>query len=203
MRSGKTKKADPPPLAPLLEALRCLAEWLRDAATSGAVIGGVAASILGRPRFTRDIDAVVLLAEQRWAGFLSSGAKFGFHPRRPDALEFAQAARVLLVRHQPSGIDLDISFASLPFEKQLIGATAWKDVGGVLIPLPAVEDLIIMKAVAHRRRDLEDIEGLVAANPALDTARILRWVGEFAKALAMPGLLSDLEAILKGKRADV
>jgi hypothetical protein len=117
--------------------------------------------------------------------------------------KFAQAARVLLVRHQPSGIDLDISFASLPFEKQLIGATAWKDVGGVLIPLPAVEDLIIMKAVAHRRRDLEDIEGLVAANPALDTARILRWVGEFAKALAMPGLLSDLEAILKGKRADV
>jgi hypothetical protein len=193
------RKSDAAPLAPLLEALRGLAGWLQDTRTSGAVIGGVAVSILGRPRFTRDIDVVVLVEEQQWAWFLSSGSKFGFRSRRPDALEFAGEARMLLVRHEPSGIDVDVSFASLPFEKELIARTVWRDVGGVHTPLPGVEDLIIMKAVAHRSRDLSDIESLVEVNAKLDVDRILRWVGEFSSALDMPDLLSDLEAILNRK----
>ena len=67
-------------------------------------------------------------------------------------------------------------------------------------PLPAVQDLIITKAVAHRSRDLDDIEGLVEANPGLDTARIVRWVGDFAGALKRPELLNDLQAIPNWER---
>jgi len=106
---------------------------------------------------------------------------------------------VLLVRHEPSGIDVDVSFASLPFEKELLARTIWRDVGDVHTPLPDIEDLIIIKAVAHRSRDLSDIESLVEANAKLDVDRILRWVGEFASALEMPDLLSDLEAIISRK----
>jgi hypothetical protein len=90
MRSEKRKESDPEPLAPLLKALLNLAQWLEQTRTSGAVIGGVAASILGRPRFTRDINAVVLIEEERWDEFLASGSSFGFVPRRTDALEFAR-----------------------------------------------------------------------------------------------------------------
>jgi hypothetical protein len=50
-------------LVPLLAALRDLVAWFQDAPTPGMVIGGVAASLLGRPRVTRDIDALVLLDE--------------------------------------------------------------------------------------------------------------------------------------------
>ena len=71
--------------------------------------------------------------------------------------------------------------------------------GGMHTPLPGVEDLIIMKAVAHRSRDLSDIESLVETNTRLDVDRILRWVGDFASALEMPELLSDLEAIISRK----
>jgi hypothetical protein len=196
MRSEKRKGPDSAPLTPLLGALLDLGRWLKDTRTAGVVIGGVAASILGRPRFTRDIDALVLVEEERWPEFLSSGLQFGFHPRRSDALEFARRARVLLVRHERSSIDADVSFASLPFEKELIAAAAWRDVGSVLTPLPTVEDLIIMKAVAHRSRDLSDIESLVETNAKLDVARIVRWVSDFASALAMPEILSDLQSIL-------
>ena len=66
----------------------------------------------------------------------------------------------------------------------------------MLTPLPTVEDLIIMKAVAHRSRDLSDIESLVETNAKLDVARIVRWVSDFASALAMPEILSDLQSIL-------
>jgi len=189
-------------LAPLLEALRDLARWLQDTRTSGTVIGGVAASILGRPRFTRDIDAVVLVEEEAWPEFLSSGSSFGFQPRRTDALEFARKTRVLLVRHEQSGIDVDVSFGSLPFEKELIARAVLMDVGGVRAPLPTVEDLIILKAVAHRSRDLVDIESLVEVNTRLDEARIVRWVKDFASALEMPELLSDLEALLNRRHGE-
>lgn len=42
-------------LAPLLAALRDLVLWFENADIRGAVIGGVAASLLGRPRVTRDV----------------------------------------------------------------------------------------------------------------------------------------------------
>lgn len=62
-------------LAPLLAALRDLVAWLQAERVPGVVIGGVAASLLGRPRVTRDVDAVVLLDDARWEGFLAAGAQ--------------------------------------------------------------------------------------------------------------------------------
>jgi hypothetical protein len=51
------------------------------------------------------------------------------------------------------------------------------------VPLPTPEDLIIMKAVAHRPRDLADIEGILAGVGDLNLRHIRRWVREFAKVL--------------------
>ncbi|MBK6599137.1 MAG: hypothetical protein IPG25_15175 [Proteobacteria bacterium] len=49
--------------ASLQAALADLAAWLDGAQIPATIIGGIAASILGRPRLTRDIDALALLAE--------------------------------------------------------------------------------------------------------------------------------------------
>lgn len=191
---------EPEPLAPLLAALRDLVVWLQAEHVPGVVIGGVAASLLGRPRATRDIDAMVLLAEDSWERFLLSGARFGFVPRRLDTLAFARQTRVLLVHHEPSGIDADIVFGRLPFEEEAIARVVSVDLGGVSVPLATPEDLIIMKAVAHRPRDLADIESLLDAHAHLDLRRVRRWVRKFSDALDMPGLFNDLEIILSRPR---
>ena len=94
-------------LAPLLPVLADLIAWLKAEEVAGVVIGGLAASLLGRPRLTRDVDVLVVVDEGRWAGFLATGAKYGFVPRQRDTLAFAQQSRVLLVRHEPSGLDAD------------------------------------------------------------------------------------------------
>jgi hypothetical protein len=164
------------------------------------VIGGVAASLWGRPRLTRDVDALVLLEDGRWGEFLAAGAGHGFLPRRADALAFARETRVLLVHHGESGIDLDLVFGSLPFEKEAAIRAKWVDLGGVAIPLSSPEDLIIMKAVAHRPRDLEDIAAILAAQPVLNVRRVRRWLREFSGALEMPEILNDLEALLSQRR---
>ncbi len=191
---------EPRELAPLLTILRHLVAWLQAGKVQGVVIGGVAASLWGRPRLTWDVDALVLLEEGRWGEFLAAGAGHGFLPRRADALAFARETRVLLVRHGESGIDLDLVFGSLPFEKEAAIRAKWVDLGGVAIPLSSPEDLIIMKAVAHRPRDLEDIAAILAAQPGLNVRRVRRWLREFSGALEMPEILNDLEALLSQRR---
>jgi hypothetical protein len=48
-------------LQPLVLPLLALADLLADTHLKGMIIGGVAAGLLGRPRFTADVDAVILL----------------------------------------------------------------------------------------------------------------------------------------------
>ncbi|MBN2123300.1 MAG: hypothetical protein JW821_03325 [Deltaproteobacteria bacterium] len=126
----------PETLAPLREALRNLSDWLRATESAGAIIGGVAVSLLGRPRLTRDVNAMVILDEGKWDEFLSAGERLGFVPRLPDPLEFARKARVLIVRHEASGIDVDVVFGDLRFEKEAVARAAWVEVSGIRIPLP-------------------------------------------------------------------
>lgn len=187
---------EPKDLTPLPAVLRDLVAWLKAGKVPGVVIGGLAASLLGRPRLTRDVDVLVLLDEGLWAEFLAAGAGYDFYPRRDDALAFAQETQVLLMRHRESGIDVDIVFGSLPFEKEAVARTAWVELGDVEVPLPLPEDLIIMKAVAHRPQDLADIEAILAAHSKLNLRRVRRWLREFAAALSMPEILNDLEALL-------
>ncbi|MFQ5677661.1 MAG: hypothetical protein ACE5G1_17360, partial [bacterium] len=85
--------AKPHTLAPLLHALRDLMIWLDSEQVDGMVIGGVAASLLGRPRLTNDVDALIQLEEERWSEFLSTGTRYNFSPRIRDSLEFAQKSR--------------------------------------------------------------------------------------------------------------
>ncbi len=175
--------------------------WLQAGRVPGAVIGGVAASVLGRPRLTRDVDLLVLLDPERWERFLAVGAKFGFSPRLSDALNFARRRQVLLVHHRPSGIDVDISFGALPFEKESIARAIRKRVGRLRLRIVTPEDLIVMKAVAHRARDAADVESVLEANPKLDLRRVRRWVRAFSEAMELPEILEDLEAILARQRS--
>jgi len=65
-------------VSPLRAALGDLAAWWQSEKVPGIVIGGVAASLLGRPRLTRDVDGLVVIPDKDWPKFLSSSARFHF-----------------------------------------------------------------------------------------------------------------------------
>jgi hypothetical protein len=188
--------SEPDPLAPLLAALNGLDKWFEAEAVPGVIVGGVAVAVMARPRVTRDVDSLVVLDESRWASFLTAGEPFGFAPRILDPLDFARRSRVLLLVHTPSGVDIDVMFGALRFEEETVSRGRVSAIGGVSIRLPTPEDLIIMKVVAHRPRDLADVEGLLETHSDLDLVRIRRCVSDFAAALEAPELLSDLESLL-------
>ena len=123
------------PLSPLLAALSALAAWFRAEKVEGMVIGGVAASIVGRPRVTRDVDVLVAVPEESWDSFLQSGTQFGFVPRVSGAVEFARTSRVLLLRHEPSDTEIDVALAGLPFEREALRRCRVVQIHGVDVPV--------------------------------------------------------------------
>jgi hypothetical protein len=158
----------------------------------GIVIGGIAASLLGKPRLTADIDAVILLSVDGLPNLIKAAAQEGLEPRMTDAKEFARRNRVLLLRHGESGVNVDISLGMLPFEVEAVERSVAYKIGALTVRLPTPEDLIILKAVAHRPKDLLDIQAIIETQPELDKARIERWAREFAQALEMPELWDDI-----------
>ena len=181
------------PLSPLAALQRLFARFH----DQGMIIGGIAVSMLGRPRFTADVDAVMLVSTEELPELMEAAAQEGFVPRISDAVDFARRRKVLLLRHAASGVDADIALGSLPFEMEAVRRSIIHHVGELSIRLPTPEDLIVFKAVAHRPQDLLDIQSVVSAHPNLNRARIERWVRSFAEALDMPELWDDISSLLE------
>jgi hypothetical protein len=103
----------------------------------------------------------------------------------------------LLLQHSASGASIDISLGVLPFEEEVVTRSQLHDAGILSVRLPTPEDLIIMKAVAHRPQDLIDIQTVIDSHPDLDIDRIKHWVTSFADALEIPDLWTDIEKMFK------
>jgi predicted nucleotidyltransferase len=176
-----------------IRALQALLEYFNH---QGVVIGGVAASLLGNPRFTADIDVVLLMGIDDLPNLLKEAARHGIEPRISNAIEFAHRSRVVLLRHTASGIDIDLSLGILPFEVEMVERSSLVEIGTIKIRLPTPEDLIIMKAIARRPKDLADIQAVSANNPHLDRNRIRYWVEQFGEALESPNLWVEISALL-------
>lgn len=179
-------------LAPLAD----LGRWLDSIGAKFVIVGGIAVSFLSRPRFTQDIDALVILSEAEWEGAIAIALRHGIIPRIEDALNFARCSRVLLLRHVESAIDIDLILGGLSFEQSAVDHAHVHYIGGVQVRLPRVEDLLIMKAVAHRPQDMHDIDGLLAAHPDTDVEAVRRWVREFGAATSMSDLLEDFDKVV-------
>ncbi len=187
-------------LEPLLAPINALQKLIEAFDDQGMIIGGVAASILGKPRLTADADAVILLSIDDISRLIELAEKEGLMPRLPDAEEFARRNRVILLCHEESGINVNISLGLLPFEVEAVERSKEYEAGLLRIRLPTPEDLIILKAVAHRPKDMLDIEAVIAMQDSLDTERIIFWVQQFADLLELPELLTELEDIIQSKK---
>jgi hypothetical protein len=77
----------------LLEPLADLGKWFEAISAQAIIVGGVAVSLLSRPRFTQDIDALVILSDGEWESAIRTAAVHGMVPRIEGALEFARRAR--------------------------------------------------------------------------------------------------------------
>ena len=193
----ETRNQDGGIVRKLSAPMRALVEALAELRASGMLIGGLAAIMHGVSRATRDVDATLLGGERRMEDILDGLGRHGIVPRISDALEFATQHQVLLLRHQPSGVDVDITIAWLPFEIEAIRAAQSLVVDDLEIPVVRPEDLVIYKIVAWRPQDQQDVERLLAMyGKTMDLGRVRHVVAEFAEALDQPERLAEFERLV-------
>ncbi len=195
--------ADLPLPAGFIAAAAALNDWLEGFGAKGVIIGGVASSLLGKPRLTQDLDVLTIVAEEGWPALLAAAAAHDIASRIDAPMEFARRTRVLLMRHVPSGIDIDVTLGGLQFEIDAVQSAAPHPLGPLLVRLPRVEDLMIMKAIAHRPRDMLDLDGLLSRHPRADLARVRNFLEEFSRAASMPDVLSNWDRLLVRRRPGV
>lgn len=148
---------------------------LQDGGVRYLVVGGVAVVLHGHPRFTADLDLVVALDPGNARRAVEALARLGYRPRAPvDGALFADpVARQRWIDekgltvftlwspdHPATEVDL---FVREPFSFDAAWARAtFADLGNVRVPVASIEDLVELKRVAGRPKDLEDIRVLEA-----------------------------------------
>jgi hypothetical protein len=188
------KRAKPDSL--LEEALEALSDGLTACQAPWMVIGGIAVIARGVRRFTTDIDAAVRGDAVSVQSVLKTLAEFDVRPRIEDAQAFAEANLVLLLRHQATGVDLDVSLAWSAFEHDALATATITAFGSVRAPMCTPESLVVFKAIAGRPKDVEDAEALLALYPDIDRARVRRRVAELSELAEAPEILTALDHLL-------
>lgn len=159
--------------------------------------GGIVVSRWGEPRATKDVDATVLVDFSHEAVVLDLLLS-KFASRDPDPVRRAELGRLALLR-ATNGVDLDISFATFPFELEVLErASEWPVTPDIALRTCSAEDLVLYKLVAARLIDLHDVQSVVSRMGAsLDADRIRLWGGRFAEILEKPELLEPFETALR------
>ncbi len=153
------------------------------------LIGGLAVQRWGEPRLTRDVDLTLLTGYGGERPVVESLLHV-FESRVPDALAFAERARVALLR-STSGVPIDVALGALPFEERAVErASGWAVPGSVSLRTCGAEDLLVMKVFAGREQDWLDVRGiLVRQREALDVDLVL---DELAPLLEVKGDVDGL-----------
>ena len=127
-----------------------------------ALIGGLAVSLRGQPRMTVDVDLVMLSDVERALELVREIDSTPFAPLFPGVEEVVARSSILPLRHRTTGIRVDVAIGMSGFERQAVRRAAPVSIGAVRVPVVATEDLLVMKALAGRPQDEEDIRGLIA-----------------------------------------
>ena len=154
----------------LLSALRQTAQILDQRHQPWALVGGLAVSVRVEPRFTRDIDLVVAVADDAAAEALVGDLQAaGFTLKvslEQRALGRLAAVRVVPPGQREEGIVVDLLFASAGIEPEICRDAERVEIApGLIVPVAQAGHLVAMKVLAlapDRPQDGIDLRALAA-----------------------------------------
>ena len=152
----------------LAEVLRASSSELARQLAGFALVGGLAVSARTEPRFTRDIDLAVAVAddhdaERRVREMVAAGFSVD------SAVEQTATGRLATVRLRPPGRPgsiVDLLFASSGIEPEIVArAESIEVLSGLTVPVARTGDLMALKLLARddaeRPQDALDLHALV------------------------------------------
>jgi len=191
----------PSPVADLLVAF---AGVCQDVGIRWYLFGAQAALVHGNARLTGDVDVTVQLGSCTEEKFVSALHGGGFALRVSNAREFAEETRVVPAVHTDSGIPIDVVLAGPGIEELFLERARYEEIEpGLSVPVASPEDLIIMKVLAGRPKDLQDAAAIRAAQGArLNEGLIRSTLILLEEALDRRDLLPEFERLFSPRETD-
>ncbi len=165
------------------ELLKRLAVALDDAGLPYMVFGGQAVLLYGEPRLTRDIDVSLGVDTGRATSLLRMIEEMRLRILVDDVDQFLSQTLVLPVLDPESNIRIDFVFSLTEYERQAIARGKIVPIGGVEVRFVSLEDLIVMKTISGRPRDLDDVVSVILKNPDYNRAYVEKWLQLFDREL--------------------
>ena len=158
------------------------------------VFGAQAVVAWGRPRMTADVDVAVDIGDADKLELVRLLGQHGFEERFALSEEFLRDARLLPMLHRPTAMPADVVLLASELQREFLDRTRSVDVGGQVVPVVCPEDLLVMKLLAARRKDLEDARGIAIEQwQTLDVGLVRRVIS----LLGDPKVLRRLERVLR------
>ena len=187
--------------SPLAEVLADLGRAFTAIGVRWYLFGAQAAILYGAARLSADVDVTVALGGRRVAELLSALDASGFEARVPEPAAFAEASRVVPVVHRPTRMPADVILAGPGLEERFLARAETRTIEDVVVPVASAPDLVVMKLLAGRPKDLEDATAVLRAQgDGLDVAPARAMLQELERALDRRDLVAALDGALAQAR---
>ena len=162
------------------------------------LFGAQAVIAYGVVRSTLDIDVTVDAGDLANATIVDALVRQGFRPTENDPA-FVATSRVLPFEHR-NGIPVDLVLSGPGFDGPIFDRAVRRKLGGVFVPVATAEDIVVMKVMAQRGKDLLDLQHLLFVNQHIAIDRVRETLGHLEADLGQSDLLPVFEAALKEAR---
>jgi len=179
----------------LTQALRELVRLFERLEIPYVVMGGIAVRVYGIPRATHDIDFTLALERGRLRDLYQALSDLGYTvPETYTAGWVDRVAGMPLVKArlylEGWGIDIDLFLAESPFQEQILARRRREELDGFPVWFVSPEDLVLLKLLSHRPRDIADIGDILFTQGELDEDYMHDWARQL-------GLDEELERVLE------
>ena len=187
--------------SPVAHLLADLADALRRLGVPWYLFGARAAILHGVARLTADVDVTVRLPAATSAEMLATGLERHGFVRRVTAADFMARTRVAPFVHTATSLPLDVVLAGPGLEDLFLSRAVQVEVEGVQVPVASAEDIVVMKVLAGRPKDVDDVIAIVAAQErTLDFGYVRGTLDTLERAIGQSDLLPALEAAMARAR---
>jgi hypothetical protein len=179
----------------LLETLSKFVELFDRLHTPYAIMGGWAVRHYGLPRATYDVDFTISIERARLPQLYQAAIEAGFSVAEPyltgwiDTVSGMPVVKLRLYLRD-RGIDVDLFLAESDYQQTLMARRCKDELEGRSVWFVSPEDLILLKLVAGRPRDVGDIHDVLFVQGALDIDYMRNW----ARQLGVSDRLEELLA---------
>ena len=165
------------------------------------LFGAQAAIFHGVARLTADVDVTVLPERHSTARLASVMEANGFRLRVTATDDFVARTRVLPFVHSATRLPVDVVLAGPGIEEQFLDRAEFHVLEGVRVPIATVEDLVTMKILAGRPKDLDDAKGMLRArSEEIDLDHVRRMLQLLEEALSQSDLIPQLQQLIRREK---